>query len=140
MKIKKKKTFIILGFGIAILALTSPLMFRGWRQFRRFNDSFAHYSSALKAKNFQMAYEMASVEFKKSTPYREFVDLHEKMISNWGELRTIENGSTVVEGQKETTEWVAIRDAKLVFERGSLVRFWFRYSAGEWKLYGMERR
>ncbi len=139
MTSKQRRWLIVAGAAAClILALTTPLMVRAWKQGGRFEQAFQDFSSAIQSQDFQLAYENADPAFKAATTYPEFLGIHRDLTRRLGSLKTISHTRTIVDGKGDPMQWVASTDATLQFAQGSArFRYSFRESAGKWRLLGL---
>jgi len=102
---------------------------------------FCSFRCCVGAQDWQEAYAFTSPEFRRVTPFEEFVAQQELLIRSFGTLKSVEQGGTVVESKGKAGRWTAAVDAKLHFERSTtLIVFAFHLEDGDWKLFGFEQR
>jgi hypothetical protein len=137
---KTSKIVKIVALGILLIfVITSPLLIRGYRQMRAFNLAFSRYTDAITQSAYQSAYDMSDPRFKTVTPYLEFENIHQSMLSRYGNIRSAKRGRTRIEGKGDPMDWYAVADAVLQFDRGAMkIRYSFHIADGSWKLYGFE--
>jgi hypothetical protein len=131
---------IVVVSSLLILVITAPLLIRAYRQTRAFGLAFSRYSSAIINGDYHTAYGMADSEFKSATGYAEFADIHQSMLNQFGVIKLMKRGRTVIEGKGDPTDWYAAADAVMHFERGYItLRYSFHMTDGKWRLHGFER-
>jgi len=138
----KRKRLLLVGGGIVLLILvaTAPLMLRGWRQKKSFDNFFKEYSSALVQGDFRQAYETAGTEFRNATTFDEFLQQHQTLAIERGKLISVRQGRTIVDGTGSPLAWVAVTTAALNFNHGSVnVTYEFHSDGSAWRLYGFRR-
>jgi hypothetical protein len=115
-------------------------MIQGWRQKRSFDRFFTNYSNLLIKGDFRAAYETAGPEFRNAVTFETFLQQHKLLAIEKGELISIRQGQTIVEGKVDPPSVVAITTATLRFSKGPVdVTYEFQSDGSAWHLYGFHR-
>src|SRR5438067_816052 len=98
-----KKVLAVSGASFALIAVVAfavngRLMIEGWRQKRAVDTTFRRVSEALVRRDFPGFYSLTDAEFQREISISAFVKLQQELEAQNGELKSIIQGPTSVEG------------------------------------------
>jgi hypothetical protein len=137
MRKSRKIAYGVLGFAVFALAITAPGIIEGRRQKKAVDSAFEAYSQALVLSDYASAFQLCGEEFKRSLSFEAFVQKQSELQSSFGRLKAVENRGTFVHGKGSPMEWVAVIEARQLYERRDIhVVCEFHLENGTWKLFG----
>ena len=124
---------------LGIFAVTGPMMVRGWWKLRALNLTFPAYTQALLPRDYKTAYAFGSSEFGKATSYEEFVKALGTAQERLGDLKSVKQGRTIVNGEGSTPGWVGRITADQTYARGQVgLLYEFHWENNRWSLFGFK--
>lgn len=138
-KMKTWQTLLLttLGLWLVVIAIFSPRFIEGWHQKQSMDRVFSQYTRSLVQGRWDDAYALSGYDFRARTSSQSFARQHEQLLQNYGKLKFVKQGETVVEGKGSPPRWVSEIHAELQYESKSVsLVYWFRAVGGEWKLVG----
>jgi hypothetical protein len=121
-------TLILMGTGMVVVM---PGLF--W-QLHEANKALRGFGDALTSKQYGLAYNFTSNEFRTSADFQTFQKVHDGLIVRMGDLKSLEITESQV--KEHANGWYGTADARLTFSRGSLdFVFILKKENGSWKIY-----
>jgi hypothetical protein len=134
---RRKKVLVMVASIVALVAI--PQFVYLFMQAHAANQTFAMFSRAIVAKDYQRAYNLTSPEFQSATSEPTFVNQQESLCSDLGGIEKITEGS--YETQKHSDGWSSDISARFTCKQAEKqVDFTLKKQGNVWKVYGYRER
>src|SRR5712692_9555412 len=120
LKRRYKILLWIVGIWAFAMVLNGPGMLRACQQKKAVNQTFSAYATALVSKQFEEAYRYCSRDFQEATSFQAFVSLHQELQSRYGNLNSVKQKGSVVEGRGSPARWAAVIKADHMYQAKSI--------------------
>lgn len=139
--LNKRRILTIISLAVAgILLVSSPFMFEAWKKKRTFDRAFDDLAHALELRDFETVYEMGSAEFKSVATQRTLQLQFDNLNREFGNLVSVERGTTVVQGTGTPVTWVGVTKTRVILQRGTITLVYeLHLDDGVWRLHGIHR-